>query len=208
MKWFRLRLRHYGFTLVELIVVMTILAIVAFVAVPQYRYQLEAMRSRRAVEMIVSALRYARVKALTIGRPVMVQLDRQQGTITVLLPGEIVARRPLGYLGSQVAGDLSDEEWQALFGERLETLDPNELVEDPSRAGRQRTLPQEVKLESVQDTISGEELNLVAFYPDGTASGVQIVLSSPARSVMITIDPLTGRVRTTDAAQRGWRRQR
>ncbi|MCS7223367.1 MAG: GspH/FimT family pseudopilin [Armatimonadetes bacterium] len=188
-----------AFTLIELMVVMTILVLLAFVAVPQYRTQVAKTKFRSAIRDIVAVLRYARVKALTTGRPVLVQLDRQERTIGVLVPADRLLRQRQPFLfGSPEREELTDEEWWVLFGERLEILDPADYSEDPSPSGRRRLLSEGVEIEWLRDSVSGEELNLIAFYPDGTASGAQIALASLVGRALVIVSPLTGTVSTAD----------
>jgi hypothetical protein len=96
-------------------------------------------------------------------------------------------------LGSEI--ELTDEDWWKLSGERLETLDPEQFAVDPSPMGRERTLPEGVEIESIRDLDTGEELNLIAFYPDGTSSGAEIIVANEKLAVVLEIAPLTGSIR-------------
>jgi hypothetical protein len=64
--------------------------------------------------------------------------------------------------------------------------------------GKERTLPEGVEIASVTDLTTGDELNLLAFYPDGSASGVRIVLQGPTGEMALEIAPLTGQVQTAE----------
>jgi len=189
--------RRYGLTLIELVVVMTLLVLLAFIATPSFVSVTKSSQVRAAAQQVVAVLRYARAKALSIGRPVLVSFDREQNTVSVLLPAEIVEQRlstasqlPV----SQPSIELTDEDWWKLSGERLETLDPEQFAVDPSPMGRERKLPEGVEISSIQDIESGEEVNMVAFYPDGTASGASIVVSNDRLAVVLEVAPLTGSI--------------
>ena len=62
------RLRSHGVTLVELLVVITILGIVAVVAVPDFRSG-EPQRLELAAEEFAGAMRFARSEAIRLGVP-------------------------------------------------------------------------------------------------------------------------------------------
>lgn len=189
--------RTNGLTLIELIVVMTLLVLLAFIAAPSFVSVTKSSQVRTAAQQVVAVLRYARAKALSLGRPVLVSFDREQNTVSVMLPTEIVERRltvspqPPASISSI---ELTDEDWWKLSGERLETLDPEQFAVDPSPMGRERKLPEGVEISSIQDLGSGEEVNMVAFYPDGTTSGASIVVSNEKLAIVLEIAPLTGSI--------------
>ncbi|MFN3422681.1 MAG: Tfp pilus assembly protein FimT/FimU, partial [Armatimonadota bacterium] len=173
--------RSKGLTLIELVVVMTLLVLLAFIAAPSFVSVTKSSQVRAAAQQITAVLRYARAKALSLGRPVLVSIDREQNTISVLLPTEIIESRlttNLQTLTSSFSIELTDEDWWKLSGECLETLDPEQFAVDPSSMGQQRRLPEGVEVSSIQDLESGEEVNMIAFYPDGTTSGARIIVSN------------------------------
>ncbi|MCX7643285.1 MAG: hypothetical protein N2116_05720, partial [Armatimonadetes bacterium] len=119
---------------------MTLLVLLAFVAAPSFVSVTKSSQVRTAAQQVVAVLRYARAKALSLGRPVLVSLDREQNTVSVLLPVEIVERRLTTSPQSQVPSsqiELTGEDWWKLSGERLETLDPEQFAVDPSSMGRE-----------------------------------------------------------------------
>lgn len=123
-----------GLTLIELVVVMTLLVLLAFIAVPSFVNTAKVAQVRTAAQQLVTTLRYARAKALALGRPVLVAFDRKQRTLSVLLPADVVEQlaETAQRLSSEAQTDLTDEDWWRLAGERLEALDLNEFVVDPS----------------------------------------------------------------------------
>ncbi|MCS7263475.1 MAG: GspH/FimT family pseudopilin [Armatimonadetes bacterium] len=194
--------RTNGLTLIELVVVMTILVLLAFVAAPSFVSVTKSSQVRTAAQQIVAVLRYARAKANSLGRPVLVSFDREQKTVAVLLPSDILERRLTVSPQSPVTNpELTDEDWWKLSGERFETLDPDQFAVDPSPMGRQRSLPEDVEIVSVRDLETGDDLNLVAFYPDGTASGAEIVLANDRLSIALQVSPLTGNTEVQEISQ-------
>lgn len=186
-----------GLTLIELVVVMTLLVLLAFITAPSFVSVAKSSQVRTAAQEIVAVLRYARAKALSLNRPVLVSFDRETKTVSILVPSDAVQPRfsiGEGSTGLSEEIDLTDEDWWKLSGERLEVLDPEQFTVDQSPIGRARTLPEGVEVESIRDLDTGEELNLVAFYPDGTASGVEIVVANEKLAIAILVSPLTGSV--------------
>ena len=196
--------RRKGLTLLELVVVMTLLVLLAFIAMPSFLGATRSAQLRTAAQQLLAVFRYARAKAIALGRPVLVEFNRSERRVRVLLPVEIVQNQltpttpSVGGQSSASDGEPSDEEWWQLSGERLETLNPDAFAPDPSPMGKERTLPEGVEIASVTDLTTGDELHLVAFYPDGSASGVRIVLQGPTGEMASEIAPLTGQVQTAE----------
>lgn len=202
--------RSKGLTLIELVVVMTILVLLAFIATPSFIAVTKNAQVRTAAKQVVAILRYARSKAPSLGRPALVSFNRERRTVGVLLPSDVVERRLT--IGAQFAElnaqiELTDEDLLRLSGERLENLDPQQFEFDPSPMGRERTLPEGVEIVSVRDLDSGEELNLVSFYPDGTSSGAEIVLANDKLAAVLEISPLTGSIQLNEVPTTDLRRQ-
>ncbi len=68
-----------GFTLVELLVVLTIVALVSAVALPRLATAGAGARVRAAASALAAGLREARADALTFGRDTTVTLDLESG---------------------------------------------------------------------------------------------------------------------------------
>lgn len=203
-----INLRHrVGFTLLELTVAMTLLVLLALVAVPLFVGATRGAQIRTAAQQTVALLRYARAKALSLGRPVLVSVDRSNNRLRVLVPAEVVQSQRNAVLDTMPSSgthqvpdvELTDEDWRAIAGEQLEPLDPDAFVPDPSPMGQERQLPDGVTVAALEDLTTGEEVNLIAFYPDGSASGVRLVLQGQTESVTLEVTPLTGTVQVVTA---------
>ncbi len=64
-----------GFTLLELLVVLAIMALMLSLAVTSFPMRGRAMQTRVAADEVVQALRSARVRAIALNRPVTFSLD-------------------------------------------------------------------------------------------------------------------------------------
>lgn len=77
-----------GFTLIELIIVMVILAVVTAVSIPKLGSIFESTSFRRMVNKAIAFLRDARVDALSTGKKISILVDLEEGKLTRLAEGE------------------------------------------------------------------------------------------------------------------------
>lgn len=83
-----------GFSLLELLVVLIMLAIFAAVAAPATSRLLSGLTARQEIEKITATLRYARLTAISKGRPVLLAFDRT-GSGGFQLSGAVEENKPL-----------------------------------------------------------------------------------------------------------------
>ena len=62
-----LPLKQHGFTLIELMVTVSILAVIAMIAAPSFTHLIERWRVRSAAEALQSTIYYARSEAIKRG---------------------------------------------------------------------------------------------------------------------------------------------
>jgi prepilin-type N-terminal cleavage/methylation domain-containing protein len=139
-----------GFTLLELVVTLSVLALAVGLAIPTIARSTEAIRARADVAGFSALLRHARERAIVSHQPHAVVVDP-------------AARRV-----SLVAGGPD--------GEVRET----------------RTLPERLTVEAEPPPAL-----VVRFEPQGGGSGGDFRLSSGTVVYRVTVDALTGRVRST-----------
>jgi general secretion pathway protein H len=72
-----------GFTLLEMIIVLVVLALVAGIVVGRGPQRSRALDVRAAVADVVAALRGARGRAIAANRPVLVVVNGEQGSMSV-----------------------------------------------------------------------------------------------------------------------------
>ena len=72
-----------GFTLVEMLLVIVIIAIATAVSMPSFVKSLRGNRRRTAARTVIAAGRYARSMAVLHQRPMALTFDLEAGTITV-----------------------------------------------------------------------------------------------------------------------------
>lgn len=91
--------RNAGFTLIELMIVVSLMAIIATVAVPSFKGLIESNRFKSTTNNVLGILNYARSEAVRRGEPVAVQAGGgglQEG-LSVIVPSFPTgdARNPL-----------------------------------------------------------------------------------------------------------------
>ena len=74
---------EYGFTLLELLVVLAILALVLAVAPPLLPDAIDSARLRSAQRDLISGLRFARSRAVSLQQTVTVDINVKQGMMSV-----------------------------------------------------------------------------------------------------------------------------
>jgi general secretion pathway protein H len=135
-----------GFTLLELIVVMLVLAVVAGLAMPTVGRSVDAVRARAEVAGVSALFRHAREQAIALRRVHAVVVDPERREVRV------------------VAGD---------------------------ETRRTRALPAGVLVET-----SPPSTHTVRFEPHGGSTGGEVRLVTGSAAYRITVEPVTGRVRS------------
>jgi prepilin-type N-terminal cleavage/methylation domain-containing protein len=141
--------RDDGFTLLELIVTLAVIAVVVGLTVPTIGRSTEAIRVRADVAGFGALLRHAREQAITTRRPQAVVVDPAARRLTL------------------VAGGPDGE------------------------ARQSRTLSERLSVEA-----NPPAALVVRFEPQGGSSGGDFRLSAGSITYRLTVDALTGRVRS------------
>lgn len=87
-----------GTSIVELVVLCTLIGLVASIAVPRARYVLDGLRLRQAAHEVSGAIALTRAAAIRRGERARFVLDRSRNTIRVVAGTDTLLRRNLGDL--------------------------------------------------------------------------------------------------------------
>lgn len=143
----RAALAPRGFSLLELVVVLTLLAVLTSGVVPVFRGSLKTMRAEHAIRDFVATLKFAQERAITDVAEYRVYIEPEEGLYWLAM-----------YTGYDEYGDMVFES----IGESLT---------DSQR------LPENMEFDDVEAEWDRErEAHFVAFYPSGACDYVEIVI--------------------------------
>ena len=155
-----------GITLLELLVVMTLAAILLAVTFPAIRAGMGTLELRSSAQHLAAAAKYARDQAIFRQRPFELEIDGIAGTIAVF----------------DSAGGRSS--FRLPQGVRVETILPPELgfpiLRSTTSPGVAATSDASLRTRSF------------LFTADGNSAPFQIVLENGRRQIKVAADPLTG----------------
>lgn len=82
--------KDQGFTLVELLMTLTVLAVVLAIAIPSFTSAIESVRQRTQINQLVADLNFARSRAITSRRPVSICAGQENCNGTRSWSGQIL----------------------------------------------------------------------------------------------------------------------
>jgi len=180
--------RSAGFTLVEVILVVVIMAIIAGISTPFFAGATRGAKLKTAGRSISQAARYARFKAIS----------SQQEMRLVINPDtmELIVG-PVGKSNNQESDGKVDLD----ILDRLGYLDDgNEDITTVVKTEVRRVLPAGLSIsdfenKSAKDDTAFGELMVVRFYPNGQSESFEMTLTEKDKArIAIENDPITSKV--------------
>lgn len=172
--------RGAGFTLLELIVVLFILALATAMVAPRFTHSFGQLRLKAAARDVAALCRFARTQAITNQAVLEVVLDRRTNEYWLRGPEWVVSR--LGGIEQVATAENPEQPWQVRW-----------------QQARVRSLPAGVTLKSVMidlGPLREDERGAIAFFPQGSSTGGEVWLSDEkGRGYRIVVDPSIGLVR-------------
>ena len=173
----------YGFTLLELLVVLIIISLMSVLVVPQFAGSLARMNLKTASKKISASLRYARSQAASEKITYVAIFDFEKDRLSIIT-GEKESDLPV--LDRTQTGESMTMEEDLSNGEK------------PVIRSKSYDLPDGIKLEK---GVSGKDeidsgLFEIAFFPTGSSSGGYVILiNDQEKRYKISVDFITGGVR-------------
>ena len=182
--------RRLGFTLLELMVVLVLMAIMAAMIVPEMKGTFEDALLRSTSRDLVSVLNLAYSRAISINQVHRVRLDSFNGKY-------FVETRVRGERGGDfipvrdVSGSEGKLDQRISIEIRNSSEDESETPALPSFSG------------APTESRERESDNTISFYPDGTADRRDIQLQDrDGFRLSLQINPITARVRIVETERR------
>ncbi|UUO04483.1 prepilin-type N-terminal cleavage/methylation domain-containing protein [Blastopirellula sp. J2-11] len=184
--------RSIGFTLLELLVVLTLLVILLSLAAPSILAPLRSQRLKSAADTICAEFSKSRVEAMESGRVRMFRFQKETGNYQVepWLRASDTQENNLVGEGDRVVGN-------SLITQSVEaTTRQGELPEGVVFMGEQVDIDMrsyETTDGQIAEGGAADQSRPILFYPDGTTSDAMVVLKSEDGSMrMVKLRGLTG----------------
>ncbi len=111
-----LRCRSSGFTLIELMIVLALIAIVAFVAVPNFREIVESNRQTSVTNSMLGLLNYSRSEAVRRAQPVEITSVGDGFVASIFAGGGTTVIREIeSFPGDTSVGRIDASAWDLTF---------------------------------------------------------------------------------------------
>ena len=175
-----------GFSLIELIIVLAVMALVFGLAAPRVAKNMGALHLRTTAKQVAASMRWARSQALSSGKTYNAVFDcKEQRVIISDYAGAMNTDiMKLVQTAGGGAGQKEPENSDAAMPQRM--LKIFELPED--------IFISRIEIADVLDANPGEQsIYQLTFFPDGTTMGGEITIADEQkRSFIISVDFLTG----------------
>ena len=173
--------RRRGFTLIEIMVVVAIIAVLMTVAIPSIYRQLHPESMQKAVSDMMEACSHARAQAILNGTPMDLVIRAEDGQISIQpASGEVSSPARLESLS------VSGEEW------RMEERPASRSSGSGFSARLSESIAVELMEVNFQDQLEFEEAR-VRFHPNGTSDEFKMLLVRPETGErrLITLEVVT-----------------
>lgn len=195
--------RRRGYTLVELLLVVTIFVLIAGLAVPMFVSSFAGAKLRTSVRSVVMAHRYARNMAVLRQRPVAVVVNKEQNSLEIVfLTGR--ESESLSELAAAIADDDGNGVPDSMSATPTDssavmTNAEGQAVEDKAATDMLRVLESGVVIDNFEtQRPTSDDPHVppaVLYYPSGLCDGFTMrLVDDHGHTVELTADQLTGQL--------------
>jgi prepilin-type N-terminal cleavage/methylation domain-containing protein len=172
--------RGRGFTLIEMIVLIIIMAVLSGVVVPSYMRMLAKSRFQQTVQEVVGLFGWARAAAIESNSEAVLRFDHQSGTLAVMV----------------VTPDLTGDLPVALQETERAAVQP---IPRTVVLGEDVTIA-EFRVDEVRSSANGRRgVEQIRFHEDGSSDEARIALvSAEGMGIFLHVLPMTGRTVVSD----------
>jgi len=189
----RLRVGRGGFTLIEILLVVVIIAIASAVALPSFARSFRGAKLRTSTRLVLGMHRNAQTKAVLGQRYMAILFDARKNTLELVEQGKPERKQDVffGELGGGGAGKMGEVstggEAPAAAPEASASAPTSQLV---------RKLEDGVKILSFRGGQEFDDLHYVNYYPNGMCEAYEIEIGDDENHVSrIKVNAVTGKAK-------------
>ena len=188
----RLGVGRGGFTLIEILLVVVIIAIASAVALPSFARSFRGAKLRTSTRLVLGMHRNAQTKAVLGQRYMAILFDERKGTLELVEQGKPERKQDVffGELGGG-GGKMGEV---STGGESPDAA-PGAAAAAPT-SQQVRKLEDGVKIRSFRGGQEFDELYYVNYYPNGMCEAYEIEIGDDENHVVrIKVDAVTGKAK-------------
>jgi len=180
------RSNHSGFTLIELMAVLAVIAIMTALIIPEMRGTLSEAELRSSARTLINACQVASSRAIALNQPQELRIEAPAGRYQL---------RPLGNPGTTDVRTRAQAPVDGRIDSRV-TFSWESATEAEGAPESQTPSP---NAPNADERPAADARHRISFYPDGTAQGATMVLRDrEGFRLALEIQPVTARVRVLE----------
>jgi type II secretion system protein H len=193
----RRQAEHRGFSLIELMVVLGLIAIVTALIIPEMRGSFEDALLRSNARQLIHACEVANSRAIALNQSQQLKLNPANGEYRV--EPQSPSEASSAFTGPPAGGRSAREPLRGSIDQRITVSLAVADTEPGSLRASSNLDPNASDQPSNSPATPASAGNVLVFHPEGTASGPNILLEDRAgHRLLLRIHPLTARLRLMD----------
>ena len=188
----RLRVGRGGFTLIEILLVVVIIAIASAVALPSFARSFRGAKLRTSTRLVLGMHRNAQTKAVLGQRYMAILFDARKNTLELVEQGKPERQKDVFF--GELGGGGSGKMGEVSTGGESPDAAPGAAAAPASQLVRK--LEDGVKILSFRGGQEFDDLHYVNYYPNGMCEAYEIEIGDDENHVArIKVDAVTGKAK-------------